>query len=176
MKQRYTLQTLALRLRLAKNIWLFAKGPSFNQDFPWLEAMQPEDIRIGVSQAVERIPGPLCCLMYDKRVQELIRHEFSDIIYNEIMPGMDVPHSSGEFALAFIGTLAPGAVITTVGMDAGFVEYDESKPYGFDYIKISDLKERELEKQRAICAEVGRYCKLAIEKYNLKITRYTESC
>ena len=170
---KYTLEEIATKLKEAKKVWLFAKGPSFNKDFPWLEATGEGHLRIACSQAVEHVIDPFICLMFDKRHQAIIPHYFQRLIYSELLPEMEMCHSSGQFAVAFIGKLCPNVTIHTVGIDFGFAtgEMGERK-HGFDYAPIPNMCEND---GIATPEEIARYVNIEIRRYNITLERY-EPC
>ena len=172
MANSFNLEAFAENLWTAEKVWLFAKGPSFNESFDWAKATQPGHVRIAVSQAVEYVMDPHLCLMFDKRVQAVIPDRYQHLIQSELLPGMQMCHSSGEFAIRFIGTIAPGITITSVGLDAGLIPYGQASTYGFEYKKRPGHIPMPKHMQEAAYAEVGRYVNQALATYKLKLERY----
>lgn len=158
---KYSLGEIRQTLQKAKQIWLFGKGPSFNETFKWGQALQPGHIRIGISQAIEYVKDPYLGLMYSPRVQETIPEHFQNIIYSEVLPGCTTPHSSGQYAIQFLGETGVKHILAC-GFDI-LAQPDYFKyGYGFNYTqregKYSGLRPVQIKDFRKfIESELAKY-------------------
>jgi len=133
-----------------RDVWVFAKGASFNKDFNWDVCTRGYHLRVAVNDAALYVPSPHLVVTIDHEIRQYLWDEgYKDVTIGHPHPEhADFCCGSGHFCFRILRMLGVKE-LTEVGFDLIF---RGENTQGFDYQFKNNPDLAEVSKQRLMKA------------------------